>query len=513
MLASAHPLPPSFPLPAVHSSLAPFIHPPSETLHIQQLVTQQLTNLAAEKRITDGSGSQDEFQRFLDFELGRKGPGTAVRKEYLVALRANYEARKEYEAAVREGEEDEDEDEDEEAEKTRQEAGLEDGWREEYLNTLKLRRQHERLELLRVYLNTVSNPSPEDLVAEAAVGAFNEPPPAPPVQLTAQKPTTNVGSSNEEIMAGVEQMILRLEKEIIGVYEVLEMEKIRIQDLQEGMRDNAQGSKKEALIRARDTLISWIEGQLVRTTAGCEPGPDEDSSMVVSEEGDIQTAEQVVDMIHATYREYLKSREQLVHILAFASSSTWDQPLVVDEPPATFTLPLTMKKTVPAPPILQALTAMEHLLPLVKHQKSLLSQKTQLSAALSTHQKHLLLLLESHLEQQLHPSPNIAAATSSPSIEMAQSLTTASRSASQTVYRAVNKNIVDARKALEGVENVLLEVERLVLAPKKDKEVVSKIPMARKKKAKGRRGEEGESPEKGLWGALGGGVGVIGDGT
>lgn len=510
MLTSKPPVPSSFPLPAVHNSLVPFIHPPSETLNIQQSVTQHLTNLAAEKRITDGSGSQDEFQRFLDFELGRKVSGIAVRKEYLMALRANHEAKKEYELAVCEGEEDE---EDEgEAEKTRQGTGLEDGWREEYLNTLKLRRQHERLELLRVYLNTVSNPSPEDLIAEAAVGGFNEPPPAPPVQLTAQKPTTTVGSSNEEIMAGVEQMILRLEKEVVGIYDVLETEKIRIQDLQEGMRDNAQGSKKEALLRARDTLISWIEGQLVRTTAGGEPAPDEDDSMAVSEESDIQTAEQVVDIIHSTYREYLKSREQLVHVLASASSGIWDQPLVVDRPSTILTPPPAMKKMVPAPPILQALTAMEHLLPLVKYQKSLLSQKTQLSAALSALQKRLLSLLELLFDQQSHPFPNITAATTSPSIEMVQSLTAASKSASQAVYRAVNQKIVDAMKTLEGVEGVLLEVESLVIAPKKDKEVVSKIPMAKKKKVKGRRGEEGETPEKGLWGALGGRVGVIGDG-
>lgn len=508
MSTSAPLLLPSFPLPAVHSSLSPFIHPASKTQHIRQLVAQHLTNLAAEKRITDGSGSQDEFRRFLDFELGRKGPDFAVRKEYLAALRANYEARRDYEAIVREGEEDEDEDEDQEVEHELQEARREDGWREEYLNTLKLKRQHERLELLRVYLNTVSNPNPEDAAAEAATNRFNEPPPAPPIQLTAQKPTTSVGS-NEELMAGVEQMILRLEKKVVGAYEALGAEKIRIQDLHEGLRDDVQGSKKEALISARDTLIAWIEGQLARTTAGGEPGSDEVSPKEGNEENEVRTAEQVVDRIHATYNEYLKSREELVYILAAASSNNLDQPLVVDEPSTTFTLPATMKKSTPAPSILQALTAMEHLLPLIKYQKSLLSQKTQLSAALSTHQKRLLSLLESFLEQQPQPSTSITATATSPSIEMAQCLTAASKSTSQAVYQAVDKNIVDAKKTLDCVEGVLLEVESLVIAPKKE---VSRIPMAKKKKAKGRRGEEEETPEKGLWGALGGGVGVIGDG-
>lgn len=512
MSTSAPPLPPSFPLPVAYSSLSPFIHPVSETQQIRQLVTQHLTNLTAEKRITDGSGSRDEFRRFLDFELGRKGPDFAVRKEYLAALRANYEARREYEAIVCEGEEDEDEDEDEEVEQRQREARREDGWCEEYLNTLKLRRQHERLELLRVYLNTVSNPNPGDLAAEAAANGFNEPPPAPPIQLTAQKPTIGVGSSNEEVMAGVEQMILRLEKEVVGAYEVLETEKIRIRDLQEGMRDGAKGGKKEALIRARDTLISWIERQLARTTAGGEPGLDEDGTKGVSEENEIRTAEQVVGRIHATYNEYLKSREELVHVLASASSNNWDQPLVVDEPTTAFTVPAVMRKAIPAPSTLQVLTAMEHLLPLAKYQKSLLSQKTQLSTALSSHQKRLLSLLESILEQQSRPPPNIAAATTFPSIEMTRYLAAASKSTSQTVYRAVNKNIVDSRKTLQGVEDVLLEVERLVIAPRKDKEVVSKIPTARRKKVRGHRGDEEETPEKGLWGALGGGVGVIGDG-
>lgn len=427
-----------------------------------------------------------------------------MRKEYLNVLRENYEARREYEAALREGE-DSDDDEEEGGEEGEQAMQEEDGWREEYLNTLKLRRQHERLELLRVYLNTISNPDPEDLAAET-VNGFNEPPPVMPVQLTAQNLTASVGT-NEEIMAGVEQMVLRLEKEVVGAYEVLETEKVRIQDLQEGLGDDAKGTKKEALIKARDTLISWLEGQLARTTAGGEPAPDEADSKEANED-EAQTAEQVVDRIHATYKEYLKSREELVYILASASSTNWDQALTIDKPDTTPPLPATMKKPVPALPILRALTAMEHLLPLVKYQKSLLYQKTQLSTALSTHQKRLLILLESTLEQQSHPPPKITAATISPPIEMAQSLAAASQSASQTAYRAMNKNITDAKKILSGVESLLIEVESLVIAPKKE---VSRIPMVKKKK-KGRRDGEETAVEKGLWGALGGRVGVIGDG-
>ncbi|KAH0608185.1 uncharacterized protein H6S33_002237 [Morchella sextelata] len=499
MASSAPPPPAQFPLPAVHTALSPYIHPPQETLHIRQLATQHLANLSTEKRITDGSGSTDEFRRFLDFELGRKGPDSGVRKEYLIALRENLKAKREYEAMLREGDDDNPGDEEEVNDLE------EEGWRELYLNTLKLRRQHERLELLRVYLNTVSNPNAEDLAAEAAEN-FNEQPPAPPIQLTAQR-GTGIGSDSEDIKAGVEAMILRLEKEVVAAYEALEKEKNRIQDLQEGLHDDPQGTKKEALIRARDTLISWLEGQLARTTAGGEP-EDEDMMDVTSEE-EVEgvSAQQIVDRIQAAYNDYLRSRTELVHILASAPSIDETGPLSIDPTDLPTELPGTMKKTIPAPPILSVLTAMEHLLPLTKYAKSLLYQRTQLSTSLSSQQKKLLRLLESSLEKFSIQPPPIAATTVSPSLEMVTALASTSKAAIAKNCIEVGKNVTDAKKTLENVEGVLAEVETLVVMPKKE---VSKIPMARRKK-KGRREEE-EEVDKGLWGGLGGGVGVIGDG-
>ncbi|KAH8149647.1 uncharacterized protein LAJ45_06278 [Morchella importuna] len=503
MASSAPPPPPQFPLPAVHTALSPYIHPPQETLHIRQLATQHLTNLSAEKRITDGSGSTDEFRRFLDFELGRKGPDSSVRKEYLIALRENLQAKREYEDILREG--DDDSPGDEGGVKVLEEEE-EEGWRELYLNTLKLRRQHERLELLRVYLNTVSNPTAEDLAAEAAE-SFNEQPPAPPIQLTAQR-GTGIGSDSEEIKAGVEAMILRLEKEVVAAYEALEQEKNRIQDLQEGLHDDPQGTKKEALMRARDTLISWLEGQLARTTAGGEP-EDADMMDATSEEQAEggSSAQQIVDRIQAAYNNYLRSRTELVHILASASSIDEIGPLSIDPTDPPTELPGTMKKPIPAPPILSVLTAMEHLLPLTKYAKSLLYQRTQLSTSLSAQQKQLLRLLESSLEKFSIQPPPIAATTVSPSLEMVTALASASKAAIAKNCIEVGKNVTEAKKTLENVESVLAEVEALVIMPKKE---VSKIPMARRKK-KGRREEE-EEADKGLWGGLGGGVGVIGDG-
>ncbi|KAI5850286.1 hypothetical protein DFP73DRAFT_614960 [Morchella snyderi] len=500
MASSAPPPPPQFPLPAVHTALSPYIHPPQETLRIRQLATQHLVNLSAEKRITDGSGSTDEFRRFLDFELGRKGPDSGARKEYLIALRENLKAKREYEAILREG--DDDNPGDEEEVNVLEEG---EGWREIHLNTLKLRRQHERLELLRVYLNTVSNPNAEDLAAEAAEN-FNEQPPAPPIQLTAQR-GTGIGGDNEEIKAGVEAMILRLEKEVVAAYEALEKEKNRIQDLQEGLHDDPQGTKKEALIRARDTLISWLEGQLARTTAGGGPEDEDMMDVPIGEEAEGSSAQQIVDRIQAAYNDYLRSRKELVHILASASSIDKIGPLSIDPTDLPAEFPATMKKIIPAPPILSVLTAMEHLLPLTKYTKSLLYQRTQLSTALSSQQKQLLRLLESSLEKFSIQPPPITATTTSPSLEIVTALALASKAAIAKNYLEVGKNVADAKKTLENVEGLLVEVETLVIKPKKE---VSKIPMARRKK-KGRREEE-EEADKGLWGGLGGGVGVIGDG-
>jgi len=536
-----------FPLPQVQSSLKPYIQTPSEATYIRQVVTQHLTNLSVEKRTTGGVGSRDEFRRFLDFELGRGGGGgnsRCVRKEYLEALREEAEARKALEAEDVETDPDDDDD-DDDGEGEKEEKGNE--WMGEYTSTLSLTRQFERLEILQIYLRTFNDPAVLEAEEKHKI-VFNDPPPNPPPELTAVITARNSGNgpasggggggSVGSITEDLSTRLLTLEKRILATHDSLKWESERLRELQsdgQGGGGGRRGDKKEAFAQTRDALITWVESQLSHTAtidgldasaATLSAPTDGGETLGVGGGKENTSLEDILSDINDSYEEYLSARREVVEVLSAVTQTLTQPPTPITTPTShddsksatattiTKTPPLT--PPLPPPPILNVLSAVEQLIPLINSQKALLSQKTFFLSALASRQKSLLTTLEEKADD--NDSFTIAAAGarssgSTASVQLAKRIADKEMVRMERFEKEAAGCVRSAGGTLDDVYALLGEVEGLVVRKKKaEKEGETKIPVRRKGKRRIPEEEMEVEVEKGFWGAIAGNVGVIGDG-
>ena len=524
-----------FPLPQVQSSLKPYIQTPSEATYIRQVVSQHLTNLSVEKRTTGGVGSRDEFRRFLDFELGRGAGGgnsRCIRKEYLEALREEAEARKALEAEDVETDPDDDDYDDD------GEGGEGEGnrWMREYTSTLSLTRQFEKLEILQIYLRTFNDPAVLEAEEKHKI-LFNDSPPNPPAELTAVITARNSGSngpaSGSDSTGGITEdlstRLLTLEKTILATHDSLQWESERLRELQSDGQEGEgrRGSKKEAFAQTRDALIAWVESQLSHTAPidGLDASAATLSAPADGGGTEKTSLEDILSDINASYEEYLSARREVVEVLSAVTQTLTQPPAPITTTPTphhesnpttatttTKTPPLT--PPLPPPPILNVLSAVEQLIPLINSQKALLSQKTFFLSALASRQKSLLTTLEEKADDD--DSFTIAAAGarsggSTASVQLAKRIADKETVRMERFEKEAAGCVRSASGTLEDAYALLGEVEGLVVRKKKvEKEGETKIPVRRK--GKRRMPEEEVEVEKGFWGAIAGNVGVIGDG-
>lgn len=462
---SAPPLPTNFPLPAVHKDLSPYIRPPSQTHQTRLLLSSHLASLTSQPRITSASGSNDEFTRFLDLELGRHA---GIRRQYLTALRENAQARREHAAAVAALNTPDDSDSDSEQEET------DAAWKADYLQTLQMRRQLSRLSVLREGVAALANSAAEhDLGA-----AYTHPAPEIPDELTTAGRKAAGGQEKVEVD---DSLVLQLKKEIITTSE---------SGFRELPRRREGGGRVKALEAVHAELMGWLEKALSVPEAAETAGKQKRQT----------TGEEVVQGVDAAYAAYLDSRTELLALLAGRDENPPPLP-DEDEEHAETTRDLLnhhrldVTPPLPAPQVLRVLAAAEHLLPLAHTQKSLLAAQNQHSSAVSGRRAK---------------GADVFADGGGVSVEDPVS---AAQGVGETVVRAM----AVAEKAAEG--HVKSAKERLEEAKKVADEVEVLCCGERKRRAipvrgggGGGRGEEGEEGQKGVWAGLGGGVGVIGDG-
>lgn len=523
-----------FPLPQVQSSLKPYIQTPSEATYIRQVVTQHLTNLSVEKRTTSGVGSRDEFRRFLDFELGRGAGGgnsRCIRKEYLEALREEAEARKALEAEdVETDPDDDDYDDDGEGEE-----GEGNKWMGEYTSTISLTRQFEKLEILQIYLRTFNDPAVLEAEEKHKI-LFNDSPPNPPAELTAVITARNSGSngpasgggSTGGITEDLSSRLLTLEKTILATHDSLQWESERLRELQSDGQEGEgrRGNKKEAFAQTRDALITWVESQLSHTAP--VDGLDASAALSASADGggtEKTSLEDILSDINASYEEYLSARREVVEVLSAVTQTLTQPPAPITTTPTPHhesnpTTATTTTKTpplmppLPPPPILNVLSAVEQLIPLINSQKALLSQKTFFLSALASRQKSLLTTLEEKADDDdsfTIPTAGARSGSSTASVQLAKRIADKETVRMERFEKEAAGCVRSAGGTLEDAYALLGEVEGLVVRKKKvEKEGETKIPVRRK--GKRRMPEEEVEAEKGFWGAIAGNVGVIGDG-
>ena len=255
---------------------------------------------------------------------GRTG-GERFRREYLIALRENILAKREYDAIaasippelgstgvvgegdeeywdsdeVEEGEEEgEGEYEDEGEKKGEEEVDqgmdgekhgfrpiVKDGTREFlnlYLSAHLLERQLAKLQILQRHIKELPEPATHDIHAGESAGAFPPPPPPLPpsvvVPVSTRAGVLNSSATDDVSMDDNTKILLSLEKAIFKAHNELEGEKAQLMDVkkrlggEEGLK-SVGGSvdperRRIALEKTRDELIKWMEERLSHGPAG-----------------------------------------------------------------------------------------------------------------------------------------------------------------------------------------------------------------------------------------------------
>jgi hypothetical protein len=398
---------PSTHIPPFAKQLAPYVKPRQEALRIRQALTSYLRSFIVFADETDPSSyNQSHLALCAPTATDVKRipadlPG--LRKEYLKALQANVAARKDYRAvsedivALR-----------------RQQAPKslpvetvdpqEPGDLQEYLQLLRDRRRHTKLQVFQHYLEELKAKEADGLgdidTRESSSQQQQQ-------QVLHQTEGVNAPMSNRNGGgADLEDLVHKLERAVVRARTRLDQERRLFEKVkvQQASRNEASSDevplKIRALQRTRDELVQWVEERLVT-----EGDPDESLIQDLDPE-EIEDAQRLLEyqkvQISEQYALYLQARRDLLDAASRAC-----QPVAVTAPSKLPTRPTykpeLFSEEIPAPDPLDVLSyTNETLLPLSKSQKALALQKSYLTGLLAKEKSTTLRALhrlsdESHL--------------------------------------------------------------------------------------------------------------------
>ncbi|KJJ31082.1 hypothetical protein AFLA70_46g003351 [Aspergillus flavus AF70] len=383
-------------IPAFAKPLAPYIKSRQEALRIRQVLTSYLRS-----QITFADDNPDYPNAHARSHLSLCVPQDAVvdvkhippeltglRKEYLLALKANVNARKEYRLVSERYT----------SGKTQgQPSGGVNAHRVDpnselraYLELLRDRRQHAKLQVFQRYLEELKNRDiikPEDF---DRIGNRS--------QQSALQPDLEEDQNGCASEIGIEDLMHNLERAVIRARYQLEREKRLLEELkaqhdtEDGSENDgiASGAKVTALQKTRDVLVQWVEEKL-GSVGNNEDGPVQElppeeieKSANLLEDQKAQIAEQ--------YAAYVDARKRLLDAASRAC-----QPIGTSSvQPAS--RPTEKRKTTPeetptVEPVDVLSFADEQLLPLSKCQRALALQKFYLTGTLAKEKSTTLRIL------------------------------------------------------------------------------------------------------------------------
>ncbi|GAB1209811.1 hypothetical protein APSETT445_008592 [Aspergillus pseudonomiae] len=383
-------------IPAFAKPLAPYIKSRQEALRIRQVLTSYLRS-----QITFADDNPDHPNIHARSHLSLCVPQDAVvdvkripseltglRKEYLQALQANVNARKEYRSVS-------------ERYTSRMPQSQPNGGvdthpvdpnseLQAYLELLRNRRQHAKLQVFQHYLEELKKRDimkPEDF---DRVGCRSQQPALPPDLEEGQN-----GCTPED---GIEGLMHNLERAVVRARNQLEREKRLLEELKaqhetEVGSDNdgiASGAKATALQRTRDVLVQWVEEKLVSV------GNNEDDLVQELPPEEIEKSARLLEdqkaQIAEQYAAYVDARKRLLDAASRACQPIGTSSVKPESRPTE-----KRKSTSEEMPTLEPVDVLsfadEQLLPLSKCQRALALQKFQLTGILAKEKSTTLRIL------------------------------------------------------------------------------------------------------------------------
>lgn len=291
-------------IPQVEDALGPYIHTRQETNRIRQTLTEYL-----KKQLQDEQPLSHLFLTCAPPSLIAKTtsiPSDGLYKQYLEALVACQSAQARYAAIKEEIHELNDEHAGNQARQSS--SGTTESVRE-YVQLLRQRRQHRKLEIIQDavtrLVDSESNPVHMDLKASVKE-KLGEPP---------QPPMASLDQNDAD--SKVEELTFRLKKELLVARSRLEDAKTAksTAEAERSMEPPTVQEKVETLRKARDGLIAWVEGELAKIP---EVGPDvsqmdmsfmDDEAQASAEE---ISDEELASRMDELYHRYTTAREVLI---------------------------------------------------------------------------------------------------------------------------------------------------------------------------------------------------------
>ena len=303
----------------IKDALKPLIRDRKETLRIRRILSMYLAssigglNESMISPVSISAPNQDVFVRDLPPEL------SGIRKEYILALQANVEARKSYERT---------------SQKltlvTQKKANLEQRSREpsyppsssSLLELSQLQHKYERLKIIQDYLGLLrrKEPAGEEYLSISSIwpklNAADDDWAAPESPMEVEASNTDV--HDQPLITRLEKAVLRANESVKQEKRLLEEIKVKHQNLREHEkpRQHPQSARAPALARARDELVAWMEQMLAKvdTTEG-------DSQIDVSRSQDnLLDIEERKRDAQKTYQDYLEVRKSLLDLLSHRRS-------------------------------------------------------------------------------------------------------------------------------------------------------------------------------------------------
>ncbi|KAE8351066.1 hypothetical protein BDV28DRAFT_137922 [Aspergillus coremiiformis] len=523
-------------IPPFARPLAPYIKTRQEALRIRQVLTAYLRS-----QITFADDDSDHPNCHARSHLSLCAPQDAVvdvkrippeltglRKEYLLALQANVNARKEYRLASERHSSTKPQG----GATTRGEARAVDPSSElqAYLRLLRDRRQHAKLQVAEHYLEELKardTIKPENFDSVGSRGQQF----ALPADLV-EGP--NGGTSKDRI----EELLHNLERAVIRARSQLENEKRLLGELK-AQHETEHGSgadispaaKLAALQQTRDTLVHWVEEKLVSV------GNDDSGPMPELPPEEMEKSDRLLEdrkaRVAEQYAAYVDARKRLLDAASRAC-----QPIgtITVQPTSR---PVEQSKATEEIPSLEPVEVLsfvdELLLPLSKYQRALALQKFYLTGILAKEKSTTLRILnrlsdESHLLPEYpilarqprfrhaaaainarHATTPAEPTKSDEVVSLAEAWAFASEAAGASERESVEQNLEEGTEIAQDAEQLLQEVYDIlnqdldeVLRDDRDNEGGRE---AQSSKSRVRPGG-GDKRAKGPWARLDGRIGV-----
>ncbi|KAI9720376.1 MAG: hypothetical protein M1812_002882 [Candelaria pacifica] len=380
----------SITLPHVKHSLEPYVKTRQEVTHIRRTLAAFLNSQLSHSEQKDGRSHSLLLQCecFEDFNVSTELSG--LRQAYLRTLQLKRKAMRAYRdiseeiklhgqtQAVLDG-------------KSR-DAKVSRNHFETYLDLVRQRRKHEKLLIVKDYLDNLSEKEPakaqyldvERLLRDLSAA------PQPPANVVSRTGHTDKSLGGPTVEARLD----RLKKVVLQSKHSLDYEEGRLGRLKadaasigNGTIDNkSTGSQLNALTHVRTKLIDWIEGELANTGSS-------ETGVVTGEKsnGSHRTGASISKYrqdIKERYQEYVKARKALLCTLSTACA-----PMAPPIDLAHAAVPSSRKAHDEVGPKLNSTAPLllccleKHLLPLSHLQKSILQQRTQIITSLAQRQR------------------------------------------------------------------------------------------------------------------------------